>query len=149
MDILGNVISRYSDRKLASIDLSHIDPAIFSARGAAVITPRRVFQRLHGMDESIGIIYEDVDLGWRIRLAGYTNRLVVNSVVFHKAGSTTGTLSRTLITYEGTRNRINMLLKNYEIGNVVKYVPLRIVLDALKCAFFVVSGCVCAWVCNY
>ena len=44
---------------------------IFSARGAAMIIKRRIFEKIGGIDPLFFIHLWDVDIGWRLRLAGY------------------------------------------------------------------------------
>jgi len=58
------------------------DIAAFS--GCAFAIPRRVYDDIGGFDPVFEYYYEDVDLSWRVRLAGYDIELVSDSVVFHK-----------------------------------------------------------------
>jgi GT2 family glycosyltransferase len=134
VDFLGHAISRHSGMRISQIDLVHIDGDIFSARSAAMIVRRELYRRVGGLDESLGIGFEDVDLGWRIRLAGFTIRLVRDSLVVHKWRGSTGRLSGPDIVYLGVKNRLQMLIKNYDVTNVLKLVPLRLALDLLGSA---------------
>jgi GT2 family glycosyltransferase len=139
IDFLGHALSRHSNTKLNQLNLSRLDTDIFSARSAAMLVRRDLFERCGGLDESFEIGFEDVDLGWRIRLAGFSTRLVKASLVQHGAGSSTGRLSSAYLRYQGTKNRLQMLLKNYEFTNALKYVPLRSALDLLTCAILVLA----------
>ncbi len=131
VDVFGHAISRDSGRKLAEINLPGIKRDILSARSAAMLVRNDLFERVGGLDESFGYGFEDVDLGWRIRLAGFNICLVVDSVVHHRVGGTARRLTKSYLIYQGTKNRLQMLLKNYEISSVMKYVPLRIGLDLI------------------
>lgn len=54
--------SNYSERRTAG-----------SLSGAAVMVTREAFERIGGWDEAYFMHFEDIDLGWRIGRAGYTN----------------------------------------------------------------------------
>jgi GT2 family glycosyltransferase len=140
MDVLGHAISRHSGMQLVQVDLKTLDLDIFSARSAAMVVRRDLYDGLGGLDEAFGIGFEDVDLGWRIRLAGFSTRLVMESIVIHRAGSSTGKLSRSYIRYLGTKNRLQMLVKNYEVLNLLRYVPVRLALDVLACILLFLLG---------
>lgn len=133
MDCVGNAISRNSQDRASHIDLNNLNAEIFSARSASMIIRRDLFWHLGGMDDPFQINYEDVDLGWRIRLAGFSNRFVPSSIVIHNAGTSTGSLPKSFRVYLGTKNSLRMLLKNYEIGNMIKYASLRSILDIFTC----------------
>ena len=53
------------------------------ASGAALALKREVFEKTGGFDESIFMYCEDVDLSWRIRLAGYTIKYLPCAVTQH------------------------------------------------------------------
>lgn len=55
------------------------------ASGAALAVRREVFAQVGGFDESIFMYCEDVDLSWRIRLAGYRLRYLPEAMVRHYA----------------------------------------------------------------
>lgn len=54
--------------------------------GSCLATPRRVFLELGGYDESFFLYSEDIDLGRRIRKAGYRLRLRTDITVDHDPG---------------------------------------------------------------
>ena len=53
------------------------------ASGAALALKRKVFEKTGGFDERIFMYCEDVDLSWRIRLAGYTIKYLPQAVTQH------------------------------------------------------------------
>ena len=55
--------------------------------GANTLIRRDVFERLGGWDNRFFAGYEDVDLGWRIWLAGGEVRIATDAVCWHKVGS--------------------------------------------------------------
>ena len=53
------------------------------AAGAALALKREVFEKTGGFDETIFMYCEDVDLSWRIRLAGYTIKYLPYATTQH------------------------------------------------------------------
>lgn len=51
--------------------------------GAAFVMTRKAFELTGGFDESIFMYCEDVDLSWRVRLAGYDIQYVPKAVTYH------------------------------------------------------------------
>lgn len=54
--------------------------------GACLLVRREALQQVGGWDESYPLYYEDVDLCWRIRQAGWRVRWVPQAVVYHQRG---------------------------------------------------------------
>ncbi len=69
---------------------------------------RALLAHIGGYKEEYFAFYEDIDLGLRIRAAGWHFRLVVESKVYHWRGSTTRRI-RGLISYYSARNRLLMM----------------------------------------
>jgi GT2 family glycosyltransferase len=84
---------------------------VFSACGAAMLIDRDLFLGLGGFDERFFCYCEDVDLGYRLRLAGETTLLLPAAVVEHVGSATTGVRSDFSI-FHGSRNRIWTFIKN-------------------------------------
>jgi len=102
---------------------------IFSVLGAAFIVRRDLFFRVGAFDGDYFLYGEEIDLCWRIWLAGYKVMLCPNSIVYHYEGGTAGSVRRMtpMRAYYGERNRLATLIKNYELVNVLKYAPLLII----------------------
>jgi GT2 family glycosyltransferase len=82
---------------------------IFSACAAAALYRRAAVVAAGGCDEDYFCYGEDVDLGFRLRLAGHAARYVPDAVVEHVGGaSSTGHFA----TYFGHRNLVWTLVKN-------------------------------------
>lgn len=65
-------------------------PTFFACGGAALVR-RDVFESVGGWDEPTFAYYEDVELGWRLRLLGHDTWLAPGAVVFHKHHGSSGT----------------------------------------------------------
>ena len=83
----------------------------FSPCGAAAMYDRETFLRAGGFDESFFCYCEDVDLGFRLRLAGETCRFVPSAVVLHHGSAISGRYSEFTVRL-GTRNRLRTYLTN-------------------------------------
>ena len=65
-----------------------------------------------GFDESYFCYMEDVDLGFRLRLAGHTARFVPTAVVRHVGSATSGGQHSDFSVFHGHRNMVWTFVKN-------------------------------------
>jgi len=65
--------------------------ALFASGGAALFR-RQAFEELGGFEPGYFMYHEDVDLGWRLWLAGCRCALASGSLVYHKGGASAGRL---------------------------------------------------------
>ncbi len=144
LDCAGNFSDFYAitfARGLGEKDVGKYEcDEIFTCKGASMIVRRKVIEQVGTFDSDFFTYYEDTDLCWRIRLAGYKILYVPTSIVYHKgSGSipTVGIKSLFFQVYLMKRNRITTLLKNYEIQNLIKYLSLSLVYE---CSQIVIIG---------
>lgn len=104
---------------------------IFWVSGAAMVIRSSVFKEMKGFDEYFFAHQEEIDLCWRMQLAGYKLFSCPSSVVYHIGG---GTLPRgnTLKTYLNFRNNQIMLYKNLPWSQKWWKIPFRLMLDAIS-----------------
>ena len=97
---------------------THPDPGeiapgwVFSACGGAMMIERQLFLALGGFDERLFCYCEDVDLGYRLRLAGEPTLLVPDAVVRHVGSASTGGRRSDFAVFHGTRNRFWVFVKD-------------------------------------
>jgi len=60
---------------------------VFGASASSAFYRADVLRAVGGFPEHFGAYFEDVDLAWRIRQAGYRTMFEPNSVVWHRVGS--------------------------------------------------------------
>lgn len=65
----------------------------FYANGVAMAIPRRLFEGVGGFDTKIFAYCEDVDISWRVRLAGYKILYAAESTVYHHYSASWGQLN--------------------------------------------------------
>jgi GT2 family glycosyltransferase len=104
---------------------------IFWASGAALFIRAAVFHEMKGFDEYFFAHQEEIDLCWRIQLAGYKIYSCPSSVVYHIGG---GTLhkSNSLKTFLNFRNNRIMMSKNFPLAKKLWVMPVRSFLDAVS-----------------
>jgi GT2 family glycosyltransferase len=104
---------------------------IFWASGAAMFIRARLYHELGGLDEYFFAHQEEIDLCWRIQLAGYTVMACPASVVYHVGGGTLpkGNERKVFLNF---RNNLIMLAKNLPAGDVYWKLPFRLLLDAVS-----------------
>jgi GT2 family glycosyltransferase len=109
---------------------------VFWVSGAAMFIRARVYHEVGGMDAFFFAHQEEIDLCWRIQLAGYQLFCCPASVVYHVGGGTLPKGHRK--TFLNFRNNLVMLLKNLPASEKWWKIPFRILLDmvfAFKCLF--------------
>lgn len=107
---------------------------VFSATGGAALFRREAFDAVGPFDGDLGAYYEDVDWGFRARLAGHTVRYAPSAVSYHMGSATTGRDSGAYAALI-VRNQVIVVLKNFPSSLLLRHAP-RIVLFELKWAIF-------------
>ncbi len=102
----------------------------FWASGAAMFVRAVLYNSLGGFDEYFFAHQEEIDLCWRMQIAGYKIYVEPASVVYHVGG---GTLPKgnSKKTYLNFRNNLIMIYKNSSAGALFLKMPIRFGLDAL------------------
>ena len=111
IDILGVVFS--------SKKIPNKVQKISSAKGASLLIRKQLFDDLGGFDKKFFATFEDVDLGWRAWILGYTVVIVPKSIVYHLGGQTINQL-KSEIAFHGFKNQISMKITNFETKLVLK-----------------------------
>ena len=104
---------------------------VFWASGAAMVIRNKIYHQLNGFDEYFFAHQEEIDLCWRIKLAGYKIFCCPSSVVYHVGG---GTLPKTdpKKTFLNFRNNQILLAKNLSWAEKWWKIPFRLFLDLLS-----------------
>ncbi len=93
--------------------------------GACVLLPARVLRKVGLLDETLWLYHEDLDLGWRIRLAGFRNWIAPKSVCRHFYEFSRARSKW----YWMERNRWLVVLKNYRLATLLLLLPAMLVAD--------------------
>lgn len=84
---------------------------VFSATGGAALFRCSAFAEVGNFDVDFGAYYEDVDWGFRARLAGYTVRYEPGAISYHMGSTTTGREPGPFAPLI-VRNQVTLTLKN-------------------------------------
>ena len=116
-----------------------VSEAIFWASGAALFIRASVFHEVNGFDDYFFAHQEEIDLCWRIQLAGYTIYSCPASVVYHVGG---GTLPKgnSLKTFLNFRNNRIMLCKNLPFWRGIWVLTFRKALDFISALKGLLAG---------
>src|SRR3989338_1692954 len=113
-------------------DIRGVNEIIFSAKSAGMIVRRDVIRQAGGFDNDYFIYLEETDLAWRVWLQGFTVKYFAACIVLHQAGTSSLILSPDTHNYHakfhGTKNYLLTLLKNLQVINLIKIVPVHLTL---------------------
>ena len=138
IDILGYPFCR--GRILSSLekDCGQYDTAqeVFWASGAAFCCRADVFRTLGGFDADFFAHMEEIDLCWRMQLAGYKVMIEPHSVVYHLGGGTMPNESPRKL-YLNYRNNLSMLFKCAPTWQRILVAVARPIADMLSALIYI------------
>ena len=105
--------------------------------GAAVLLKMSALEKIGGLfDKRLFMYHEDVNLGWRLRLAGY--RILVDplAVVYHKYNYSKAKYKF----YYMERNRWILLLQNYRVLTLVLLLPMLLAMELGQLLYSLKNG---------
>ena len=112
---------------------------VFSACAAAVLYEREAFLRIGGFDEDFFSYYEDVDLGFRLRLQGFRCLYIPDAVVQHVGSASTGANSD-FAAYHWHRNFVWSFAKNTPSSLMWKALPAHLMANLVYSAYHILRG---------
>lgn len=113
---------------------------IFSPCAGAALYPRDALVDVGGFDEDYFCYVEDVDLGFRLRLAGYRAMYVPDAVVHHVGSATTGGQHSDFSVYHGHRNLVWTFVKDMPGILFWLMLPLHLLLNLASIMWFASQG---------
>lgn len=108
---------------------------VFSPCAAAAMYSRQAFLEVGGFDEDFFSYFEDVDLGFRLRLRGH-RCLYVPDAVAHHIGSATFGLRSDFAYYHTQRNLVWMFLKNMPPAMLWKHLPAHLLANLIYLIYY-------------
>lgn len=107
---------------------------VLYACSSAMIVRRDILNLVDGFDSVFYYGYEDTDLSFKINIAGYRVVYCPSANSYHGLSKT---ISKTIDWKKGyyysTRNRLLLMLKNYQAKSLFKYLPLNIKFTVWEC----------------
>lgn len=99
---------------------------VFSPCGASMMIDRALFLEMGGFDEQFFCYCEDVDLGYRLQLAGEPTLLVPRAVIRHEGSASSGGRKSEFAVFHGTRNRFWVVYKDTPAVLLPLVLPLHL-----------------------
>lgn len=113
---------------------------IFSPCAGAALYRREAVLQVGGFDEDYFCYVEDVDLGFRLRLAGLTSKYVPEALVYHLGAGTSGGRHSDFTVYHGHRNLVWTFVKNMPGALFWALLPIHLALNAVSLVWFALRG---------
>lgn len=117
-----------------------VEREVFSPCAAAALFRRPALVAAGGFDEDYFCYLEDVDLGFRLRLAGHRAMYVPQAIVLHQGSATTGGQRSDFSVYHGHRNLVWTFVKNMPSVLFWGLLPLHLALNLFSLMFFGFRG---------
>lgn len=134
---LGWAFARGKDRPVESYE----EPdEIFAGCGGAVIYRKSVLEEIGYLDEAHFAYLEDIDLGYRAKIAGYRNVYIPTAKVYHVGSGTSGSRYNEFKVSLSSRNSVYLAYKNMPFLQLVLNAPLLLAGFAIKYLFFLRKG---------
>ena len=112
---------------------------VFGACAAAALYLREAFLQVGGFDEDFFSYYEDVDLGFRLRLQGYRCLYIPDAVVKHVGSASIGVQSDFML-YYWQRNFIWVFVQNMPSALLWKALPSHLLANLVFQLNFIRRG---------
>lgn len=113
---------------------------IFSACAGAAIYRRKVFEKIGCFDELHFAYLEDIDIGYRARIYGYTNLFCPDALVYHVGSGTSGSKYNSFKVKLSARNSVYLNYKNMPLLQlIINALPL-LAGHLIKLVFFSAKG---------
>ncbi len=112
---------------------------LFWACGSAMFLRREAVVQVGPLDLDYFMHFEEIDLCWRLRLAGWRILSVPSSTIFHHAAQSLPP-DTFLKVYLNHRNNMIALLKNMPAWRLARLLPVRLLLELVASASYLASG---------
>ncbi len=106
------------------------------ASGCSLLMKKSLWQKIGGYNEEFYMYHDDLELGWRAKLAGYKIYLAPNSVVYHKYEFQR---SARMIYFQ-ERNRYLSIFTFYRIPTILLIMPMLLILQVAMVIYALTGG---------
>ena len=106
------------------------------ASGCSYITNKEVLDKIGLYDEDYHMYHDDIEMSWRVKLAGYKIVLAPKSVMYHKYEFRRSIL----MLYFMERNRYLVMFQYYKLPTLILLAPAIIAMECGMIFFSIASG---------
>ncbi|MGN0482383.1 MAG: glycosyltransferase family 2 protein [Lachnospiraceae bacterium] len=110
---------------------------VFSACAGAAIYRRKLFKKIGYFDETHFAYLEDIDVGYRAKINGYSNYFFPNARVYHVGSATTGSRYNVWKSTLSARNSVYVAYKNMPFFQLLLNMPFLLLGFGIKELFFI------------
>jgi GT2 family glycosyltransferase len=110
---------------------------LYTAKGASMLFRKKVIDKVGLFDEKFFAYFEETDFCHRVWLHGYTIQYAPESIIYHLIGGTANKMPNAFIQFHSFKNRINSYLKNLGSMELLKILPIHILLCELAAIVFI------------
>lgn len=134
---LGWAFAPSKDKKL---EMYSVPYECFAACGGAAIYRRAIFEKIGYFDDNFFAYLEDIDIGYRAKLAGYKNIYNPHARVYHIGSGSSGSRYNDFKIRLAARNSMYLVRKNMPAWQVILNFPFLLAGVLIKWAFFAKKG---------
>ena len=134
---LGWAFTPWKDKK------SHVLSSrkeLTSACAGAAIYRRDIFDKIGLFDEEHFCYLEDVDIGYRARLSGYSNVVEPDALVYHVGSASSGSRHNAFKVELTSANNLYLIYKNMPILQILINLPFILAVIVIKQIYFTRKG---------
>ena len=113
---------------------------VFSACAGAAMYRREVFEEIGLFDEEHFAYLEDVDVGYRARIAGYRNVYEPIARIIHVGSAASGSRHNEFKVRLSARNNLYLIYKNMPVLQILLNLPFLLAGFLIKYLFFLKKG---------
>lgn len=141
--VLGWGFAPDRDKPVSGCGVPH---EVFSSCAGAAIYRKAVFDEIGLFDESFFAYLEDMDVGYRARLAGYRNLYNPYAKVYHLGSASSGSRHNASKVELSARNSMYMMKKNMPVWQYILNLPFIVAGIAIKTVYFAKKGIAGAYI---
>ena len=143
INTIGNIIHflgfGFTDgygKRLGEVGLESTRKELMYASGCSLVIKKEVLEKIDFYDDEYYMYHDDLEVGWKTRLAGYKIILAEKSVIYHKYE-----FSRSVrMIYYMERNRLITLFIFYKLETLVFLIPAILFMDLGMLFYSFVNG---------
>lgn len=96
--------------------------------GAALAVRKKIAETIGGFDNKLFHYTDDLDFSWRVWIAGHKIVLAPKAIVYHYTKEHPADFH---LYFHLSKNSLRMIMKNYQGLNVLKYLPISILINLI------------------
>lgn len=133
---LGFGFTRGYNEPLANYPDQELQPIKGYSSGCSFITTDEVLEKIGGYDEEYYMYHDDLEMSWRLKLAGYKIMMAPKSIMYHKYE-----FARSVrMLYYMERNRFLAIFSYYKWLTIVLFLPALAFMELGMWAYAILNG---------